>query len=95
MIDRPRTVLEALRLHGHDHFEPSESGEPTRAPPSTSAKVEALRRRIELGLPLWHEEDRADHEGDTGIKPREKRQPSAGRTEEKMTRVVFAKGYRE
>ena len=43
--------------------------EPCLLPP---ASLSLLRRRIELGLPLWHEDDRFDYNGLTGaIRPRE------------------------
>jgi len=35
-------------------------------------KIEILRKRLELGLPLWHDSDRYDYNGLTGaIRPRE------------------------
>jgi hypothetical protein len=44
----------------------------TDAPAGSPEKIEILRRRIENGLPLWHEEDRYDYNGLTGaIRPRE------------------------
>ena len=56
-----RSVLEAIRL-GHWHFEPErvlkEEFEPTTALPGSNEKLEVLARRVALGLPLWHPEDR-------------------------------------
>lgn len=70
-----RNVFEAILRYGHDEdFNPEASGsfEPTDAPAGSQEKIEILRRRIELGLPLWHEEDRVDYSGLTGaIRPRE------------------------
>ena len=44
----------------------------TDAPAGSPEKIEILRKRLELGLPLWHEEDRYDYNGLTGaIRPRE------------------------
>ncbi len=38
-----------------DHFKP------TDAVPGSAEKLEVLARRVELGLPLWHEKDRKDY----------------------------------
>ena len=69
-------VFEAILKYGHDEdFAPStESGdhEPTTAPAGSTAKIEELRKRVELGLPLWHADDRKDYSGLTGaVRPRE------------------------
>jgi hypothetical protein len=68
-------VFEAILKYGHDEdFAPEESGnfDCTDAPAGSSEKIEVLRRRIELGLPLWHREDRKDYSGLTGaIRPRD------------------------
>jgi hypothetical protein len=70
-----RNVFEAILRYGHDEdFNPEPVGnfEPTDAAAGSPEKIETLRRRIELGLPLWHEEDRVDYSGLTGaIRPRE------------------------
>jgi hypothetical protein len=70
-----RNVFEAILRYGHDEdFLPEPTGgfEPTDAPAGSPEKIEILRRRIEGGLPLWHEEDRIDYSGLTGaIRPRE------------------------
>jgi hypothetical protein len=70
-----RNVFEAILRFGHDEDwlpEASDTFEPTDAPAGSPEKIEILRRRIELGLPLWHEEDRIDYSGLTGaIRPRE------------------------
>ncbi len=45
---------------------------PTDAPAGSPEKIEILRRRVELGQPLWHDDDRVDYSGLTGaIRPRE------------------------
>ena len=68
-------VFEAILKYGHDEeFDPivSEEFEATSAPAGSETKIEALRRRVEEGLPLWHEEDRADYSGLTGaVRPRD------------------------
>lgn len=70
-----RNVFEAILRYGHDEdFNPEPQGgfDATDAPAGSPEKIEILRRRIELGLPLWHEEDRIDYSGLTGaIRPRE------------------------
>lgn len=71
-----RNVFEAILRYGHDEdFNPDTAVDifdPTDAPAGSPEKIEILRRRIELGLPLWHEEDRVDYSGLTGaIRPRE------------------------
>jgi hypothetical protein len=68
-------VFEAILKYGHDEdFAPEESDtfDCTDAPAGSAEKIEVLRRRIELGLPLWHREDRKDYSGLTGaIRPRD------------------------
>ena len=68
-------VFEAILKYGHDEdFAPNTSAgfEATDAPAGSSEKIEELRRRVELGLPLWHGNDRIDYTGLTGaIRPRE------------------------
>jgi len=69
-----RNVFEAILECGHDEdFVPHENDEfnPTEAPAGSQAKLEALAKRVELGLPLWHPSDRCDYSGLTGaIRPR-------------------------
>jgi hypothetical protein len=71
----PRNVFQAILKYGHDEdFVPQETEEfePTDAPAGSMAKIETLRKRVELGLPLWHDSDRVDYSGLTGaIRPRE------------------------
>ncbi len=68
-------VFEAILKYGHDEdFRPEETDEfsATDAPAGSPEKIEELRKRVILGLPLWHMEDRCDYSGLTGaIRPRE------------------------
>ena len=70
-----KNVFEAILEYGHDEdFVPRESDDfcATDAPAGSDAKIETLRRRVELGLPLWHELDREDYAGLSGaVRPRE------------------------
>lgn len=70
-----RNVFEAILKYGHDEDflpEVNDDFEPTDAPAGSVEKIEILRRRIELGLPLWHSKDRVDYSGLTGaVRPRE------------------------
>ena len=74
-MDKVRNVFDAILKYGHDEdFYPEVSNDfsSTDAPAGSEEKIEILRRRIELGLPLWHDEDRYDYNGLTGaIRPRE------------------------
>lgn len=57
----PNSVLEAIK-DGVWDFEPSdrskEDYEKTVALPGTGEKLTILAHRLELGLPLWHPQDR-------------------------------------
>lgn len=68
-------VFEAILEYGHDEdFVPHESGDfsATDAPAGSDAKIEILRKRVEMGQPLWHGRDREDYAGLTGaVRPRE------------------------
>ncbi len=69
-------VFEAILRYGHDEdFAPSSESdifEPTDAPAGSQAKIDELRKRVELGLPMWHNSDRGDYSGLTGaVRPRE------------------------
>ncbi len=70
-----KNVFEAILRYGHDEdFVPhkDEKFVPTDAPAGSTDKIEVLRRRVELGQPLWHNTDRVDYSGLTGaIRPRE------------------------
>jgi hypothetical protein len=57
----PHSVLEAIKSGQWDFEpEPQEVWEyaATEALPGTNQKVKVLALRVELGLPLWHPEDR-------------------------------------
>jgi hypothetical protein len=76
MSNKIRNVFEAILKYGHDEdFLPDDEQEgfdPTDAPAGSPEKIEVLRRRVELGQPLWHREDRRDYSGLSGaIMPRE------------------------
>ena len=69
-------VFEAILKYGHDEdFAPAAEStqfQPTNAPAGSQAKIDELRRRVELGLPLWHDKDRLDYSGLTGaVRPRD------------------------
>jgi len=70
-----RNVFETILKYGHDEdFAPVENDEftATGAPAGSREKLEMLARRIEMGLPLWHPEDRPDYSGLTGVvRPRD------------------------
>lgn len=70
-----RNVFDAILKYGHDEdFAPEASAtfEPTDAPAGSPEKIEILRRRVEMGLPLWHEQDRFDYTDLIGaVRPRE------------------------
>lgn len=70
-----KNVFEAILRYGHDEdFVPKQDEKfvPTDAPAGSTDKIEVLRRRVELGQPLWHNTDRVDYSGLTGaIRPRE------------------------
>ena len=74
-MSRVQNVFEAILKYGHDEdFDPTPNEEfiPTDAPAGSVSKIEELRKRVELGLPLWHENDRMDYTGLTGaVRPRE------------------------
>ena len=70
-----RNVFETILKYGHDEdFAPVETGEfvATDAPAGSRDKLNILAQRIEMGLPLWHPEDRPDYSGLTGaVRPRD------------------------
>ena len=70
-----KNVFEAILEYGHDEdFVPNESDEfiSTDAPAGSDEKIEILRKRVEAGQPLWHNQDREDYAGLTGaVRPRE------------------------
>ncbi len=75
-MENVTNVFEAILKYGHDEdFAPrteSDSFSPTAAPAGSDDKIEMLKQRVELGLPLWHAEDRMDYSGLTGaVRPRD------------------------
>ena len=70
-----RNVFEAITKFGHDEdFAPVEQDDfsATDAPAGSKAKIEMMAKRVQMGTPLWHEEDRSDYSGLTGaIRPRD------------------------
>lgn len=55
-----KTIFEAITKYGHDEdYEPKPDTLffPTMFSPGSDEKVEVLRQRVELGLPLWHDND--------------------------------------
>ena len=70
-----RNVFETILQYGHDEsFAPVGTNDftATDAPAGSRAKIDMLAQRIQMGLPLWHPEDRGDYSGLTGaIRPRE------------------------
>lgn len=69
-----RNVFDAILHDGHEeNFVPIEDDSfvPTDLAAGSREKIELLRRRVEMGVPLWHEQDRFDYEGLVGsIRPR-------------------------
>ena len=70
-----KNVFEAILKYGHDEdfapAEPDNFGSTSEAAGS-DAKIEIMRQRVDLGQPLWHQEDRRDYSGLTGaVRPRE------------------------
>jgi len=61
-----KSVLEAIES-GDWAFEPNHSNlgdvAATDAEPGSSEKLEILARRIQMGLPLWHPDDRHAEDG--------------------------------
>jgi hypothetical protein len=70
-----RNVFEAILEAGHDEdFAPTVTEEftATEAPAGSAEKLEIMARRVQMGVPLWHPEDRGDYSGLTGaVRPRE------------------------
>ena len=73
--EKVRNVFEAILKFGHDEDffpEEREDFQATDAPAGSPEKIEILRSRLEMGQPLWHNDDRMDYSGLTGaIRPRE------------------------
>lgn len=70
-----KNVFEAILEYGHDEdFVPHKTEEfcATDAPAGSDEKIETLRKRVEMGEPLWHQLDREDYAGLSGaVRPRE------------------------
>ena len=70
-----RNVFEAILTYGHDEdFVPDDGDDfsPTSAPAGSREKLDVLAERVQMGVPLWHPEDRPDYSGLTGaVRPRE------------------------
>jgi len=91
---KPRTIYEALLLQGHDEDfnpEPCAAFLPTDAPAGSPEKVAILTRRVELGQPLWHDEDRQDYAGMTGAIDPVDRTPRRV-SERNVTRMLYSVG---
>ena len=75
MSNKVQNVFDAILKYGHDEdFAPHENDDftATEAPAGSDEKIEILRRRIAMGVPLWHDNDRQDYSGLTGaVRPRE------------------------
>ena len=71
---RYRNVFEAIVGEGHEEsFVPvkTDDFEPTDLAAGSWEKIELLRRRVEMGVPMWHNADRSDYSGLVGtIRPR-------------------------
>ena len=70
-----RNVFEAISEFGHDEdFAPLQTDEfnSTEAPAGSQKKLQVLAERVKQGLPLWHDDDRSDYSGLTGVvRPRD------------------------
>lgn len=64
MMKKTKNVFEAVSAYKRRPFDfvPIERGDfvPTQAVPGSSEKVEVLRKRAEMGMPLWHDGDCTD-----------------------------------
>ena len=74
-MEKCKNVFEAILKYGHDEDylpEPTPDFCPTDAAAGSPEKIDILRSRVDLGLPLWHDNDRYDYNGLTGaIRPRD------------------------
>jgi hypothetical protein len=72
--------------------EPTRSDhQPTSTVPGSREKIEVLRQRVELGQPLWHDEDRQDYAGMTGAIDPVDRTPRRV-SERNVTRMLYSVG---
>jgi hypothetical protein len=61
-----KNIYEAVLMWGPDvDFTPDAQTwyEATDAAPGSDEKIAVIKRRAELGLPLWHDQDRTDFNG--------------------------------
>ncbi len=66
---KPRNLFEAIIQYGHDEDWTPKGDHRfvgTGAAPGSEEKIEVLRRRVELGFPLWHKDDRVNYHGLVG-----------------------------
>ncbi len=64
MSSHAQNVFEAILRYGHDEdFQPETRGNwrPTSAVAGTTQKLEVLRNRLELGVPLFHPNDNQEY----------------------------------
>ncbi len=69
MTRRYQNVFEEIAREGHEEsFVPVETDEfePTELPAGSWEKIKLLRRRVEMGVPMWHGADRSDYDGLVG-----------------------------
>lgn len=70
-----RNIFQEIIRKGHDEdFVPKPNSHffATDAAPGSQEKIEVLRHRVNMGYPLWHENDRVDYKGLVGaVVPRE------------------------
>ena len=80
---RYRNVFQAIAHEGcEERFVPVETDEfePTDLAVGSREKIDLLRRRVEMGVPMWHDADHSDYDGLVGtIRPRADRRVT-GRT---------------
>ena len=74
-MEKCKNVFEQILKYGHDEEwrpDPKQNFDATDAPAGSPEKIEILRKRLELGLPLWHDADRYDYNNLVGaIRPRD------------------------
>jgi hypothetical protein len=64
-----RNIFDEILRVGHDEdFEPhiNDKFVASSAPAGSQEKIDVLAWRVEMGYPLWHDEDRVDYSGITG-----------------------------
>jgi hypothetical protein len=66
-LNMPHSVIEAIKLGIWDYEpknEPTEDFDSTIALPGSDEKLAVLARRLQMGEPLWHPQDRLSVGGD-------------------------------